>query len=1179
MQSKEKWLDRPIHPALPAITFETLIFAGIILLAFISRFYNLGARVMSHDESLHTYFSWLLYRGQGYQHAPMMHGPWQFHFIALSYFLFGVSDFTARIPAAMFGIASITMVWYWRHFLGRVGALIAGTLLLISPYMLFYSRYVREDMYAVFSGILMLYVVLRYMETGRSRYLYIFVVSLIIHVLDKETSFIAAAQLLLYLAIYFLSRVTRQPWRIRPSDYRPFIIALSIGMLFLAATGGVAFYAREASTISGTETAAPSNPDQSALSSTTPKDSAPVSVLGILAFLSLGSLAFAGYFLIRGYGWKRILDERSFDLLILTGTLVLPSLTPLLMKLTERWVKVTLPTDGPSVQNLTSGEIAIVAIYLGSVFATSILIGWIWNKRLWWKLALTFWVPFTVFYTTFFTNSDGFFTGTLGSLSYWLVQQGVERGSQPWYYYLLIQIPVYEFLPALGLILAVYLGLRRREMSTPMSSGDSAGEDPSPEKPGFEQKDAESGHDPNFINTFTLLVWWSVSSLIALSYAGERMPWLTVHIAWPMILITGWGLGQVINSIDWERLHKQKALLTLGVVIIFIASLSSALFNWNLNSPFQGRELAQLQATSSFLLPAGASVASAIALFYLLRSWSSSQVKSVFTLTIFAFLVVITGRASFRAAYIFYDDATEFLVYAHGAPGIKQVISQAEEISERTVGGLNVAIAYDASAPDTGVSWPFVWYLRDFTNQRSFDAPTRSLRDSTLVIVDQKNFDKIEPALGPDYFRVDYIRMWWPMQDYFGVVTPRDPSIPFDSNYSCRGLLGFLRLSRSRDYSRFCSVFTDPVVRAGILDIWWNRDYTRYAEATGHTDLTLATWQPADQMRLYIRKEVASQIWNYGVGPVQSEAVVDPTEGKIVELGADQIITSAQIQPAGLNMPRSLAFARDGSFYVADSLNHRILHLGSDGRLISSWGSFAQSTDQAAAPAGTFNEPWGVAVGPDGSVYVTDTWNHRIQKFSRDGNPLTQWGIFGQAETLDALYGPRGIAVGPDGRVFVADTGNKRIVVFDANGNPITQFGSGGFEPGQFDEPVGIAVDSNGKVYVADTWNQRIQTFLPSADGLTFTPDRQWDAFSWFGQSLENKPFIAVNSQGHVFVTDPDGYRVLEFSGSGELIRVWGDYGETPTTFGLPSGIAVAPDGRIWVTDSVFQRIMRFTVQ
>ncbi len=87
---------------------------------------------------------------------------------------------------------------------------------------------------------------------------------------------------------------------------------------------------------------------------------------------------------------------------------------------------------------------------------------------------------------------------------------------------------------------------------------------------------------------------------------------------------------------------------------------------------------------------------------------------------------------------------------------------------------------------------------------------------------------------------------------------------------------------------------------------------------------------------------------------------------------------------------------------------------------------------------GTFNEPWGIAVGPDGSVYVTDTWNHRIEKFTAAGKFITAWGIFGQGETPDSFYGPRGLAVDAEGRVYVTDTGNKRIVVFDSNGNFIT---------------------------------------------------------------------------------------------------------------------------------------------
>ena len=94
------------------------------------------------------------------------------------------------------------------------------------------------------------------------------------------------------------------------------------------------------------------------------------------------------------------------------------------------------------------------------------------------------------------------------------------------------------------------------------------------------------------------------------------------------------------------------------------------------------------------------------------------------------------------------------------------------------------------------------------------------------------------------------------------------------------------------------------------------------------------------------------------------------------------------------------------------------------------WGSFADA-NKGDAPGGTFNEPWGIAVAPDGSVYVADTWNYRVQKFTADGKFVQMWGYFGQAEAPDAFYGPRSIAVDNDGRVYVGDTGNKRIVVFN----------------------------------------------------------------------------------------------------------------------------------------------------
>ncbi len=1269
---KQPWLDRPVHPALPGISNEILLFAGIILLALFTRFYDLEARVMSHDESLHTYFSWLLYRGQGYEHTPMMHGPLQFHLLALTYFIFGVNDFTSRIPAVLFNIATIWMVWYWRRYIGKTGALVAGFLMVISPYMLYYGRYVRNEAYAGLSGVLMLYAILRFLESGGKRYLYLVTAALLIHFTAKETAFIYAAQALVFLAIYFVAQVTRSPWEGIASPlgnerhFRSFLIALMLGILLVGGALGYALYQRSGGTLTATETAMPANPD-APLSPLDGLQTASAPVAGLLAGLGLVILAFAAFFLINGYTWRRLQEERSFSLLMLIGTLVLPLLTPFPIQFLERWLHVTIPTTAAEVTTLMSSapiflglprDIVIVGLIVIVMFAVSILLGQLWNRE-WWKFGLFYWSIFTILFTVVFTNSDGFFTGLIGSLGYWLVQQDVQRGSQPWYFYVLVQIPVYEFLPALGVLLAAWLGFKKLPVpvrgsarpaddldespkgtlqdatleapamgdSIPFGDAPASAPDPlpdpaspappAPDSVPFGGSVPPEEADPlehNFADTFSLLLWWVVASVITLSYAGERMPWLTYHMAWPMILLTGWGLGHLVESIHWEEHQPREHALRLALAALFLVGLFGAAASLTgPTPPFQGKDMANLQATNAFLLPALVAIASAVGLGYLLRNeafdlakigvfllfiatiiavvftafemaagmkaggldrvlltrltsrllfilaalaayfftrkrTASGSFPAMLTLTFFAFLAVLTARASFRAAYINYDSATEYLVYAHGAGPVKQVMEQAEEISRRTTGGMDMILAYDASAPDTGVSWPFVWYLRDFTNQRAFDQPTKSLRDSPFVVVDAKNFDKIEPALGPGYFRFDYVRMWWPNQDYFGL-----------------------------DWNRIANALRDPQIRAGIWDIWFNRDYTRYAQATGHTDMTEITWEPSDRMRLYVRKDVAAQIWNYGAAPVETVAIDDPTEGKAIILPADLVLDEGGEIPIYVNAPRALAVAPDGTLYIADSRNHRILHLDADGNELGQWGSYADGVSNPAVP-GTFNEPWGIAVGPDGSVYVTDTWNHRVQKFTASGAPVKTWGQYGTAEQADGFWGPRGIAVDAQGYVYVADTGNKRIVVFDADGNYVSEFGSAGLDAGQFDEPVGVAVDNTGKLFVADTWNQRVQSFIIPEDRMTFLPDHQWEVFGWYGQSLDNKPFIAVDAAGHVFITDPEQYRVIEFTGNGEVVRTWGDFGDTDIAFGMTAGVAVDAQGRVWVTDPVYNRVLRFTL-
>jgi uncharacterized protein (TIGR03663 family) len=872
----------------------------------------------------------------------------------------------------------------------------------------------------------------------------------------------------------------------------------------------------------------------------------------------------AAILLIYGYGWEAIRAERSFDMLILLGTFVLPMLVAFPIKLVG-WdpMDYNFSWPGWNLQALLQQGLVRTAIFLIPVSALSVIIGLWWNKKLWLRNALLFYVIFTFLYTTFFTNGQGFFTGLVGSLGYWLQQQSVKRGSQPWYYYLLIQIPIYEFLPALGLWVAAFFGLRRRSPAPlPHSEPEPVPApqlDPGQAAPESVEPVPVAANEGN--HTFGLLFWWSLSSIVAFTVAGEKMPWLTYHITLPMILISGWALGQVIERMDWEQFRQKRGWLLTGLIVVFLCGLGATLYNiLGPNPPFQGKELMQLSATSSFLFSMLAMAGSLGGIVYVLFAsrWQTANFLRVALLGFFVILAAITVKASVRSSYINYDDGTEYLVYAHGARGIKDIMVQVQEISRRTAGENNAIIAYDVSAPDTGVSWPFTWYLRDYPNTRPFDQPTKTLRDASVIIVDQKNFEKIQPVVGDAYYRFDYLRMVWPNQDYFNLT-----------------------------WDRVKSDLSNPGIRQGIFDIWLSRDFSKYAQAKAAVAgnnyfnaaaYTIAGWEPSDKMRLYIRKDVAAQIWNYGIGPTSSTAPVDPYEKGTINLPADLTFGTVGQEQGQLNGPHGIAVAPDDSIYVADTNNSRIEHYSADGKFINSWGFFADGTT-GAAPLTGLNQPWGVAVSPNGQwVYVADTWNHRIIKYTADGKPVTSWGFsqYGGQDPL-GLWGPRGIAVDLNGNVYVTDTGNKRVVAYTADGKYIGQVGTEGMDAGQFSEPVGLAFDTLGNLYVADTWNQRIQSFrvATNSDGsLNFISITQWDIVGWYGQSLENKPYLAVDKQNHIFITDPDQGRVIEFSAAGEFIRAWGGSGQ----FGLASGIAVDSQGRVWVSDALNAQLMRFVL-
>lgn len=1132
--SKESWLDRPIS-AYIKINWETALVVILILLAVLTRFYMLEPRVMSHDENSHVYYSWLLFRGQGYSHDPVTHGPLQFHLVALAYFLFGDNDLTARIPAALFSIAAVAFLWNYRRYLGRAGALISMLLMLISPYMLFYGRYVRNEAFVALYGVVMLWSILRYQETGRARYLIYLTIVTALHFATKETSFIYQAQGMIFLAFLALYQITQKSW-VNARDRNPFLIALLVGILLLGLAGTAYLTNNQSAPPVTTEVPTPGvgqgleNPAAGNL---------PVLALGLGAGAVVAFIA-AVYLVVRGYSWKRLREERSVEMLILLTTLVLPMLAPFPVK--------ALGINPIDYQNNQSILVTFIFVAILTLIAAGI--GLLWKPKLFLINTAIFYGIFTVFYTTVFTHGFGFVTGLVGSLGYWLEQQDVNRGSQPLYYYALLQIPIYEFLPALGslgAVLLALLGIRKTRPAAEALIQENPADSLNPsEEPVVEDSQPVNGENSFPIEAnepapvFALLLFWTLSSLVAYSIAGEKMPWLTVHITLPMILLAGWGLGRLFEGVDWDQIRSKRGWLVVLLLIVFLLSVMGALGSlFGLQPPFQGTSLEQLRATTTFITSLITALISGFILSSQLRTWQAGQFNRLVILSIFAFLSLLTARAAFNASYVNYDNATEYLVYAHSAGGVKEALSQIEEVSRRTSGGTSAVIAYDDQT-----TYPYWWYLRDYPNQQFYGAsPTRSLRDAPLILVGDSNFDKLGPVVGQGYYQYDYVRIWWPNQDYFDLTLER--------------VLNAIR---------------DPQMRMAIFRIWLNRDYTLYGQLT-QKDMSLENWYPSQRMRLYVRKDVVSSIWNYGSAPTPQEVVIDPFEEKQISLSADRIFGSAGIEPGQFFNPRDLAVAADGTLYVADTGNHRIQHLAPDGSVLNLWGSLSPA---GTAPQGTFNEPWGIAVGPDGSVYAADTWNHRIQKFSPEGEFLRAWGYFGQAEAPEAFWGPRDVLVDAENRVFVTDTGNKRVVVFDADGNFITQFGVAGLAAGEFDEPIGLAIDAEGRLYVADTWNQRIQTFVQAEDG-SFVPEKSWDVAGWYGQSLENKPYLAAGEPG-VFTTDPESSRILQFTRDGTPLSTWGEAGSGAENFGLVGSIVLDGQGGVWVTDTGNARVMHFTL-
>ncbi len=192
---------------------------------------------------------------------------------------------------------------------------------------------------------------------------------------------------------------------------------------------------------------------------------------------------------------------------------------------------------------------------------------------------------------------------------------------------------------------------------------------------------------------------------------------------------------------------------------------------------------------------------------------------------------------------------------------------------------------------------------------------------------------------------------------------------------------------------------------------------------------------------------------------------------------------------------------------------------------------------------------------------MADGLNHRVQRYTQDGQFLGQWGRHGNGP--GEFYLPWGIATDSENQVYVADWRNDRIQKFDAQGTHVASWGTPGSGEGEFHRPSGVAVDADGLIYVADWGNERVQILDPDGHCLALLRGdagvSQWGQDYFISNQDELEERQNADLEPELDLLPSDGPR--EASASIEKL-FWG-----------PTAVKINAQGRIYVVDSCRHRI------
>ena len=970
---------------------EVIALTALMAVAAGLRLWALDAKALHHDESLHAQFTWYLFNGDGYRHDPLMHGPFLFHAGATVFFLFGDNDFTARLLPALFGTALVGMPYFLRRQIGMKAVFVAAVLLTFSPTLLYFSRFDRNDIYLAVWTFAIVICIWRYLDERRPRYLYVMAALLALSFATKEVTFITVALMLLFLN---------------------FMLALELGRRRIDETVSVAIvFARTL-------------------------------VLSPFAWLTAAAWPVLGR---RPFGRERL--PAVGDVIIVLGTLTLPQFGAAIQELPF------VDNDGYMADSEATLRVTTVIVLV----IMCAYVGLLWRPKVWLIAAAFFFIPFVLLFTTFLTNqpafwtgdfwrgTGGFWTGIWGSLDYWLDQQDVRRGNQPSYYYGLLT-PLYEFLPLLlALGGAAWLALR----------GDALRR---------------------------WLLFWPAGIFVGLSLAGEKMPWLEVHIALPLALAGGVALAAAMDRFE---LSGRRWLTAAGLAGISAAAV-----------------LLLVEGGSSRTLElAGWAIGAALVvwtLVALIRGGFNGFARSALAVLVAA-LLTLTVRAAVTVSFVNDDTPVDLLVYTQTAPDIVALRDRIDVLAQKSGLGENLPIVID---PTDGFAWPWAWYLRDY-NEFSYTNPAEpnySPPDGAVLLVNRSNAANIDIT---GYSQTPFKHRWWFLESYRG------------ANYSGMSL------------SELASVLTTPDSLRSLGRFFLHRrpaaTNTGSVDAVAFFPESLAAFdvrrepplpppEPAvleDGRIVFGRGGSQPGEFNLPAGLfIDGEGdiwVADARNHRVQKFNAAGDFLEVLVgSPAvgNFNEPWSIALDGEGNVYVADTWAHRIQKFSPQLEFIASWGE--PSPQQNPDLLQLFG-PRDIVIAADGTLWLTDTGNKRLIHYSPDGEPL---GSLGGPGSADGRFNePVGLAYDALGRLYVADAWNARIQRFEADFSAPVSFPTGWSSREVMAKPY-LAVLGDGRIVASDPGN-----------GLLLLLDAEGESSGLWRPEADSQPIgvAALADGGFVF--------------------------------------------------------------